>query len=482
MSDSNEPQTIYMMGIGGIAMGTLAGMLKEKGHHVTGSDMNLYPPMSDHIAASGIPVLQGYNADHPASVRADVYVVGNVIRRENPEAQYVLEHDLPHISMPQAIERFFLCDHESMVVAGTHGKSTTSSLLAWVLTQAGRDPSAFIGAFLNNWGQSYRLGSGRHMVLEGDEYDTAFFDKGPKFLHYRPKIGIVTSIEFDHADIFADFEAVYDAFVRFAKLIPPDGVLILNADDAHCRSLAGHCKGRVETYGRSADADWRLLDEAFLPQEVRFTFRNPATDGTEMIASPLAGSHNIANALSVTAAARAAGLSIEEIREGIHSFKGVKRRQEVLGEYGGILVMDDFAHHPTAVRETLKALKLFYPDRRLVAAFEPRTNSSRRSVFQQDYAGAFDAADCIRIKQPPDLDSLSESERLDSERLVHDIALRGKDAKHFTTTDELFEDLLQTSKKNDLLVCMSNGSFDGLTRRLPEALKERYGSDPLTGD
>jgi UDP-N-acetylmuramate: L-alanyl-gamma-D-glutamyl-meso-diaminopimelate ligase len=466
---SHEIKTVYMMGIGGIAMGTLATMLSEKGFQVTGSDQNLYPPMSTHLQTLNIPVSLGYDAQNPQNCPSDLFVIGNVIRRDNPEAKYVLDQGLPYISMPQAISRFFLSRHRSIVVTGTHGKSTTSSLLTWVLDRAGMDPSAFIGAFLRDWGKSYRLGSGPHMVIEGDEYDTAFFDKGPKFLPYQPRIGIITSIEFDHADIFPDLETILESFKQFVRIIPHDGLLIVNADDPRCLAVSKECKGRVATYGWSEASDWRVRDMEYRSGEIRFTYRNPLSGKDEAVRSPLAGRHNVANTLSVIAAASAAGASSERVAEAISSFGGVTRRQEIVGKAGDILVLDDFAHHPTAVRETISALSLFYPGRRLIVAFEPRTNSSRRSVFQRDYAEAFDNADCICIKTPPGMESIPAAERLDVGRLVQDIQRRGKETHLLPDSDSLLGFLKAYASPGDLVVCMSNGSFDGLPRRLADA-------------
>jgi UDP-N-acetylmuramate: L-alanyl-gamma-D-glutamyl-meso-diaminopimelate ligase len=462
---------IYMMGIGGIAMGTLASMLIEKGYRVAGSDQNLYPPMSTHLEALGIPVSLGYRAENLTRHSPDIIIVGNVIRRDNPEAQALLHHGVPYLSMPQAIAHFFLSHQESIVVAGTHGKSTTSSLLAWVLSHAGMSPSAFIGAFVNNWHSSYHLGNGRHMIIEGDEYDTAFFDKGPKFLHYQPQLGVITSIEYDHADIFRDFEAVLKAFADFVDLIPANGYLVVNADDPHCLTLSRECRGRVFTYGASARADWQLLETEYLPGTVRFKYLNPLSGTREELFSRLPGRHNLGNTLAAMAVAALVGLNRQQFQEALLAFQGVKRRQDVVGEVSGVLVIDDFAHHPTAVQETLRALHLFYPDRRLIAAFEPRTNSSRRAVFQSAYAAAFDDADCICIKEPPGLDSIPTSERLDTRQLVADVAKRRKEAYFFQNTDDLSGFLKGYCVPGDVVVCMSNGSFDDLPRNLLQALK-----------
>lgn len=467
------------MGIGGIAMGTLAAMLKEKGFKVVGSDVNLYPPMSHYLEALQIPVCQGYRAENIQQQAPDCVIIGNVIRRDNPEAQLVLDQNLPYLSMPQALAKFFLSDHESIVVAGTHGKSTTSALLASLLTTGGLDPSAFIGAFVKDWDRSYRLGGGRYMVIEGDEYDTAFFDKGAKFFHYRPAIGILTSMEFDHADIFADFYAVKETFRRFVHLIPEEGYLIINVDDPNCRELIGECSGKIITYGEAADADWRLLEADYRAGEVHFRIQDPAANHYRLV-SGLAGRHNLSNTLAVLAAADLAGLSTAQIQQGLLAFRGVRRRQDVVGESRGVLVIDDFAHHPTAVRETIQALRLHYPQRRLLAVFEPRTNSSRRSIFQSAYTTAFAAADCICIKEAPDLQKIPEAERLNTKQLVQDISRRQAEAHYFENTPALLEYLVTHCHSGDLVLCMSNGSFDGLPGKLLQALQElSTGKKPL---
>ncbi len=454
-------------------MGTLATMLKEKGFDVAGSDQNLYPPMSTHLEALGIPVCQGYSADNPGKYNPDVFIIGNAIRRTNPEAQYVLNHGAPYLSMPEAIARFFLAGRKSIVVAGTHGKSTTSSLLAWTLSEGKMDPTAFIGAFLRNWQRSYRIGDGPYMVIEGDEYDTAFFDKGPKFLHYSPAIGILTSIEYDHADIFPDFEAVLNAFRSYVRLIPADGHLIVNADDPNCTALSHECKGRTISYGWSETADWKVTGLEYLPGELRFLYRNPDSKRVESMVSRIPGRHNVGNTLAVMAAASIAGMTMEQIQSSLISFRGLKRRQEVIGESNGILVMEDFAHHPTAVRETLGAIRLFYPGRRIIAAFEPRTNSSRRSVFQDAYVSAFDEADCVCVKEPPGMDAIPEGERLNTAKLVEDIGKRVARSYFFPATDDLLRFLLDRCVSGDLVLCMSNGSFDGLPQRLFQSLLDR---------
>ena len=464
-------QTVYLMGIGGIAMGTLATMLHERGYGVVGSDQNVYPPMSDHLLSLGITLYQGYAGENVSSTPADCYVVGNVIRRENPEAQMVLNSGKEYLSMPQALKKFFLCEHQSIVVAGTHGKSTTSSMLSWILTQGGLDPSAFIGAFVKNWKRSYRLGKGKFMVLEGDEYDTAFFDKGPKFMHYQPHIGIVTSIEFDHADIFPDFQAVLEAFQAFARLIEPDGFLIVNADDPHCLSLKEHCRGNICTYGWNDRADWRILDVTFKEGLTLFHYKSPHDSSKKCMTTRLPGRHNVSNSMAAIVAARLAELNDESIGQGLLTFEGVRRRYDVLGEPQGILIVDDFAHHPTAVRETLASIGEFHPGRRLLAVFEPRTNSSRRAVFQKDYVRVFDSADRIYLKEPHNLESIPPGHRLQTEKLVEEIKARGRLARSFKESGKLLNALLADVCRGDVIVFMSNGSFDGLPHAFLNALQ-----------
>lgn len=476
---TEDRKTIYLMGIGGIAMGTLATMLIEKGYRVTGSDQDLYPPMSTHLESLKIRLHRGYRVENIRSAAPDLVIVGNVIRRDNVEAQYVLDHGIPHLSMPQAIGHFFLDRHKSMVVAGTHGKSTTSALLAWALAETGLDPSCFIGAFLRDWGTSHRIGHGPYMVLEGDEYDTAFFDKGPKFLHYRPHIAILTSVEFDHADIFKDLDAVIEAFRRFVRLIPKEGRLIVNGDDPLCLGLARECRGTVETYGFSGDADWQLLDTDFVDGAVRFLVRRRENGFESLVESRLPGRHNALNALSVLAACSAAGIPFDVMSRAVSSFRGIKRRQELLGEVGGVVVLDDFAHHPTAVRETIDAVHRFYPARRLIAVFEPRTNSSRRRVFQTDYESAFDRADMVFIKQPPGLDAISVDERLDAPELVEAIRRRSVDATFCEDADGLLLSLRSTLAPGDIALCMSNGGFDGVPLRILEMLGNRAAEGEL---
>lgn len=462
---------IYLLGIGGIAMGTLAAMLKQEGFEVIGSDQQLYPPMSTQLEKNGIGTINGYSATNISRHKPDLVIIGNVIRRENPEAQAVLQNGTPYLSMPQAIARFFIKERKSLVIAGTHGKSTTSSLLGWILTQAGYDPCVFIGAVVNNWQTSHRTGKGPYMVIEGDEYDTAFFDKGPKFLHYRPHIGVITSIEYDHADIFPDLRSIQEAFGKFAGLIPPEGYLVVNADNEHCIECLKHCRSKTMTYGKNPDADWKLIGLDYSSGQVRIHYFNPLTRQPGTLVSRLPGLHNASNTLAALAVASLTGLTETQVQAGVLSFGGVMRRQQVMGKPRDILVIDDFAHHPTAVRETLQALKLFHPNRRIIAAFEPRTNSSRRSVFQNAYADAFEGAAIVCIKQPSGMELIPPEERLDTTRLVEDLTKRGHLAFLFEDTEDLLAFLVRKSAPGDMVVSMSNGAFDDLPRKLVKNLE-----------
>lgn len=455
---------IHVMGICGTGMAALAGMLKERGYHVTGSDRNVYPPMSDFLAASGIQVQDGYRPEN-LSPRPDLVVVGNVIRAVNPEAVRLAELLIPYVSMPQALGHFFLRDHLSLVVAGTHGKTTTSSLLASALYHTGNAPGFMIGGIVQEFQRNFALGEGRFFVVEGDEYDTAFFDKGSKFLHYRPDFAIITSIEFDHADIFADLEVIKMAFSRFAALVPPHGAIIACGDDPVVREIVGQVSCPVVWYGTGGDCRWRV--SAFRSQGLNSSFTVHA--GGSLFgdfALPLPGLHNALNATAVIALLHTLGLDQATIGRGLASFQGVKRRQQVRGEVNGITVVDDFAHHPTAVRETVRALKAAWPERRLVVVFEPRTNSSRRAVFQEQYAGAFPEGELIVVREHDPLDSVPPEQQFSSARLVRDLRASGRDAHYFPGTDEILDFLAGSTRPGDVVAILSNGGFDNIHERL----------------
>jgi len=449
-------------------MAALAGMLKEQGYHVTGSDENVYPPMSDFLAASGIPVLKGYGPENldPAP---DLIVVGNVIRAINPEAVRLMELGLPYVSMPQALAHFFLKDHTSLVVAGTHGKTTTSSLLATLLHSCGSSPGFMIGGIVEAFAGNFAVGGGRYFVVEGDEYDTAFFDKGSKFLHYQPDYAIITSIEFDHADIFADLAMIKRSFSRFVGLLPEDGMIVACADDPVVVEIVSNASCRVVTYGTGEDCQWQVDAVRSKGLQSRFTvLRNGVMFGEFDL--PMTGVHNALNATSVIALMDYLGFEPAEVAAGLASFKGVKRRQQVRGEVNNITVIDDFAHHPTAVRETVKALKSSWPDRRLIVVFEPRTNSSRRSVFQDQYTRAFDQSDMIVVREHVPLDSVPASEQFSSKKLVDALGSAGKSACYFADTDAILDFLGDNCLSGDVVAILSNGGFDNIHERLLERL------------
>lgn len=468
-------ETIHLIGVCGTGMGSLAGMLAEKGYKVTGSDQNVYPPMSDFLAASGIPVAKGYapeNLDH----MPDLVIVGNVVTRRNPEAPRLKELGIPYISFPQALRMFFLKDKKPIVAAGTHGKTTTSSLCAWLLDRAGMDPGFMIGGIVGNYGGNFRLGSGDWFVVEGDEYDSAFFNKVPKFVHYMPYIGILTSVEFDHADIYPNLDAVIEAFRCFVKLIPEDGLLVACGDDPLVRRIAGEAVSDVLFYGLGETCDWRAANLSPNGRTTRFEAVKPDGSPCGMV-SPLPGEHNVLNTLAAAVVLDRVGVRGESLKSGLESFKGVKRRQEVRGVEAGITVIDDFAHHPTAVKKTVEAIRTAYRESlgggRLVAVFEPRTNTSRRDVFQRDYAGSFDPADLILIREPAGLDKINEDERFSSPKLVDDLKERGKKAVLFRDTDAILDYLGENLKPGDVVLIMSNGGFDNIHVRLLELLRKR---------
>lgn len=464
---------VHLMGICGTAMASLAGILKQEGYVVTGSDQNVYPPMSRFLEDLSIPVLEGYRAEnlHPAP---DLVIVGNVITKLNPEAVELARLGIPYLSLPQGLQAFAMKGKKSIVICGTHGKTTTTALIAWVLESAGLDPGFMVGGIPKNFGKSFKLGNGPYFVIEGDEYDTAFFDKGPKFLHYSPWLTVLTSIEFDHADIYRDLEHVRRSFQKLLRLIPPDGLLIANHDDPVVVAEASRAGCPVVTYSLESGGDWKAGDIT-VREDCTVLKAENSDSGTIRIETPLYGRHNVSNLLSTLPLASFLGIETASLLRGLATFQGVKRRQEIKGEAKGVLVLDDFAHHPTAVRETLKAVKDKYRNRRLVAAFEPRSNSSRRNVFQEQYASAFDGADLILIPEPPMKEKIPVEQRFSSEALVKDLALRGSSAFYFPDTGLLLEDLLQRRRAGDVVLFMSNGSFDNLPERFLKRLEESSG-------
>jgi len=461
-------KSIHMIAICGTGMGALASMLKDMGFEITGSDQKVYPPMSIFLSSKNIELTEGFSEKNVA-YGPDLVIVGNAVPKDNPEVVGMRQMGLEFCSMPQAVNRFIAFGKKSLVITGTHGKTTTSSILAWILYKAGLDPTFMIGGILKNFESNYRLGNGEYMVIEGDEYDTAFFDKGAKFLHYDPSISILTGIEFDHADIFRNIQHVKQAFNAFITGISSHNTLVAFDDDKNVSDLLEGKSCQMVKYGRNADSVWRL---GFVTIQQPWTFFDVLKHDTVFgnFKTRLVGEHNLMNALSAIAVADTLSISVEAIAKAFESFEGIKRRQEVRGEKSGVTVMDDFAHHPTAVRETIRAVKPFYPNGRLVAVFEPRTNSSMRNIFQNIYPLSFDGADIICIRQPSLLDKIPPEERFSSQQLVDDLKHQGKDAHFFPDTNEIIDFLVTIAKSGDLILVMSNGGFDNIHERLLSVL------------
>ncbi len=462
---------VHLIAICGTAMSALAGMFKENGYRVTGSDQNVYPPMSDILREQGVEIRIGYKKDN-ISDNPDLVIVGNAVSRNNPEVEALLDSKIPYLSMPQALSKYFFNDKKIIVVAGTHGKTTTSSIIAWILENSRRDPSFLIGGIPKNFGKNYKLGKGDFFVIEGDEYDTAFFDKGPKFFHYLPDVAVLTSIEFDHADIYADFSQVENAFKKFIQKIPSQNKLIACKEDENVTRISREITCGFETYGMNPESDW--IAEVVQRRNGN-TFFNINKNGTVFGkgSTTLIGKHNLMNLLGAIAALSSLGLSIEEITAGIKSFQGVKRRQEIVGEINGITVFDDFAHHPTAVRETIKAFKESYPEKRLWAVFEPRSNTSRRSVFEKEYCEAFLEAEKIILAGVYNSGLLDEKIRFSPQRVVDNLVNKRKEALYIENVEDIIKYLLNNLQQGDIVLIMSNGGFGGIHKKLIERLAGR---------
>lgn len=457
-------ETIHLIAVCGTGMGALACMLKDKGYKVTGSDQNAYPPISDFLASKGIDVTSGYDGRN-LQYRPDLVIVGNAVPRENPEAIKMVEMGLHFCSMPQAINHFFAAGKKPIVITGTHGKTTTSSLVSWILYKAGLDPSFFIGGILKNFNSNYRVGQGDYIVIEGDEYDTAFFDKGPKFLHFSPHLAILTGIEFDHADIFNDLAHVKSAFNGFIAGLSPKSTIMVYDGNENGLEMTSCRDCRVLKYGHQPASDWHIESMRFEPPTTTVRYMKNDTLFGEF-QPRLFGEHNLLNALSAVAIADELKIPRETIAKALKTFEGVKRRQEIRGIRNNITVMDDFAHHPTAVRETIRALKPFFPATRLIAVFEPRTNSSMRKVFQDVYPLSFDQADIICIREPSRLDKIPVNDRFSSPKLVDDLKARHKNAHYFPDSDSIIDFIAATATPGDLVLIMSNGGFDNIHQKI----------------
>ena len=459
-------------------MASLAGMLQTRGHRVTGSDQNVYPPMSTQLEELGIEILNGYRAEN-VDIGADVTVVGNAISRGNAELEEVLNRKLLYRSQAEIVQEEFIRGKRSLVIAGTHGKTTTTSIATWVCEVGGLDPSFLVGGIVQNFESSFRVTKGDHFVIEGDEYDTAYFDKKPKFMHYLPEIAIVNNIEFDHADIYRDLVEIKFQFSRLMNLVPGNGWLICGVDSPVVREVLAEMDGRiftnVETFGLSDDAKWQARYIDFTGDKKRFTVFREGVSWGEFETS-LIGEFNVRNCLAVIIAADAWGISKEKIQKAFDTFKSVKRRMEVRGTVAGVTVIDDFAHHPTAVEETLKALRMKYEGRRLIAVFEPRSWSSRLAVFQDPYSKAFSYADYVIISGVYNTSKASELGKvLDVDELVKDIELQGKPAHSFPDADAIVEHLTPELADGDVVIVMSNGGFGGIHEKLLNVLGERNG-------
>lgn len=456
-------------------MASLAGMLQARRHKVTGSDQNVYPPMSTQLEELGIEILTGYKAEN-ADVGADCTIVGNAISRGNPELEEVLNRKLLYRSQAEIVKEEFIRGRRSLVVAGTHGKTTTTSIATWVAEVGGLNPSFLVGGIVQNFGASFRVTDSNHFVIEGDEYDTAYFDKKPKFMHYLPEIAIVNNIEFDHADIYRDLQEIKFQFSRLMNLVPSNGRLICGIDSPVVREVLEEMHGKlhttIETFGTSDDAKWQARYIDFSGDKTRFTVFKDGHNWGEF-ETHLIGEFNVKNCLAVIIAADAWGISKEKIQEAFDTFKSVKRRMEVRGVEKGVTVIDDFAHHPTAVEETLKALQQKYHDKRLIAVFEPRSWSSRLAVFQEPYSKAFTYADYVIIAGVYNTSKASELGKvLDVDELVKDIELQGKPAFSFPDADAIVEHLKPVMQENDVVAVMSNGGFGGIHDKLLDVLKD----------
>jgi UDP-N-acetylmuramate: L-alanyl-gamma-D-glutamyl-meso-diaminopimelate ligase len=468
-----DQQHVHLIGVCGTAMASLAGLLKQRGFKVTGSDAAAYPPMSDFLATMAIPVAQPY-AEANLKPRPDWVVVGNAISRGNVELEHVLDERIPFRSLPDTLYDFFLRTREPIVVAGTHGKTTTTSMLAWIFQTAGRDPSFLVGGIAENFGSSFALRQGKHFILEGDEYDTAFFDKGPKFLHYFPQAIVLSSVEFDHADIFEDLNAVKTVFKRLVNLVPRRGKIIALDSDPNIDECLAKAFSPVERYGMKEGSHWRIANLQFEDQGTRWSVYREGRHWADFEFA-LAGEYNVLNATAAAAMAQHYGIEAPAIAEAFKSFKSVKRRLELKAEIDGVTIFDDFAHHPTAIAATLKALRTRYPSARLWAIFEPRSNTLRRKVLQKDLVNSLTLADRVIIASIFKPEAVPENERLAASSVVNAVKRNGKQARELADADAIIESILPELESGDVVAILSNGGFGGIYDKLPRKLEELRG-------
>jgi UDP-N-acetylmuramate: L-alanyl-gamma-D-glutamyl-meso-diaminopimelate ligase len=459
----SQIRSVHFVGICGTAMASTAAALQEKGIQVTGSDQNVYPPMSTFLAERKIEVISGY-AEKNLARRPDLVVIGNAISRGNPEAEHVLDHKLPYCSLPELLKHFFIRGKRSLVVTGTHGKTTTTSLLTWVFEHNGLNPSFLIGGIPTNLGQGARFTESEWFIIEGDEYDTAFFDKRSKFVHYLPEVALINNLEFDHADIFENLDAIKTSFKHFIRLIPRNGLLLGNGDDLNLAPLLNvtHCP--VKRFGLADGNAVQGFNLRYGPTATEFEIPS------FKFHTNFVGELNVRNALAVVACAKHCGLKNHQIQSAFDTFKGIKRRMEIRGIAGGVTVVDDFGHHPTAIRETLRALRIKYPHQKLWAIFEPRSNTTRRNVFQTELPEAFADADEVVIAQVARLELLPVDERLDPDKLMRDLATEGKAAAYLPDVDSILNHVTSRVQGGEVVVVFSNGGFGGIHSRLLERL------------
>src|SRR6266478_1648697 len=467
----SAPQKFHFIGICGTAMGSVAAALQERGFKISGSDQSVYPPMSTFLEERGIKLHQGYSKENIPS-DADVVVIGNAMKRGNLEVEAVLNRKLFYLSLPEVLQNYFLRGKHNLVVSGTHGKTTTTSLLTWIMEKGGRKPSYLIGGIPKNLGQGARLNDSKYFVIEGDEYDSAFFDKRSKFIHYLPELVIVNNIEFDHADIFNNLDEIKLSFRRLLNIVPQNGMVVLNGDDANCVDVAKDCLAQMIEVGFSKNCAQRIRDVAYSSSGSRFKL------GEEIFEIPLIGEFNVRNAAMAATAARFYDVSKTKIDNAFKSFSGIARRQEVRGEARGVKVIDDFGHHPTAIAHTLQALRHRYRGHRLWAVFEPRSNTTRRAVFQQQLPDALKLADGVFIAQVAKLEQIPEEERLNPEAVVDAIAKAGPPAFYEQNADAIVDRIVPMLRPKDIVAVFSNGGFDNIHEKLLERLKELQ---PLRG-
>jgi len=463
---SSAIKSVHFVGIGGTAMASAAVAMQEKGFAVSGSDQNVYPPMSTFLADRKIEAVNGY-AERNLAHKPDLVVIGNAISRGNPEAEFVLDHKLRYCSLPELLKEFFIRGKRAIVVCGTHGKTTTTALLAWVFEHNKLNPSFLLGGIPNNLGQGARFTDSEWFIIEGDEYDTAFFDKRSKFVHYQPEIGIINNLEFDHADIFDNLDAIKKTFSHFIRIIPRNGLLLGNGDDANLAPLLDvtHCP--VKRFGLGDDNAVHAFNIRYGPTATEFEIPS------FKFHLNLIGEFNVRNALAVVACAKHCGLKNQQIQSAFETFKGVKRRMEVRGVAGGVTLIDDFGHHPTAIHATLRALRLKYPHEKIWALFEPRSNTTRRKVFQEELPGAFADADAVVISEVARLEQIAPEERLNPEKLMQDLKTAGREAAYLPDADSIIAHVAKNAQGGDIVVVFSNGGFGGIHTKLLERLGRR---------